>query len=481
MATPSQLDLRRQNMSDATNQLPVIVIGAGPAGLSAAAHLLERVIPTRVLEAGERVGTSLLDFGHVRLFSPWQYNIDPVIAKRLARDGWQHPNPDELPLAREIVERVLEPFASLPDVRPMIALRHRVVAVTREGFDKVKTEGRERAAFVLRVATPQGEEDWLAGAVIDASGTWSTANPLGANGLPAIGEEEARSRIHYGIPDILGRARSRYEGKRVLVVGSGHSAANSLLALSQLAAVDTGTQLLWAIRGRNPARAFGGGEADALPARGRLGSELHALQKNGRLELLTDFRISALSLRDGRVTVHALGADGTKKQVDAVDEVIGATGQRPDLEITAELRLRHDPWLESSEALGPLIDPNVHSCGTVRPHGHRELSHPEPGFYAIGSKSYGRAPNFLMTTGHEQARSVAAAIAGDLESADRVELVLPETGVCGTDAEDTGCCGGPESQLLTIEEPATAVVAAASGTTSSGSVPKPSTAKGCCT
>ena len=79
------------------------------------------------------------------------------------------------------------------------------------------------------------------------------------------------------------------------------------------------------------------------------------------------------------------------------------------------------------------------------PHGHRELSHPEPGFYTIGVKSYGRAPTFLLLTGYEQARSVAAAIAGDLEAADDVHLVLPETGICETDfAEDgAGCCGGP--------------------------------------
>jgi hypothetical protein len=133
-----------------------------------------------------------------------------------------------------------------------------------------------------------------------------------------------------------------------------------------------------------------------------------------------------------------------------VDEIIAATGSRPDLAIARELRLRFDPILESTEALAPLIDPNVHSCGTVRPHGHRELEHPESGFYAIGAKSYGRAPNFLMATGYEQVRSVVAALAGDLAEADDVQLELPETGVCSTDfagqhegGAAAACCGGP--------------------------------------
>src|SRR5690606_11586059 len=118
---------------------------------------------------------------------------------------------------------------------------------------------------------------------------------------------------------------------------------------------------------------------------------------------------------------------------------------RPDLRLTSELRVRLDPALESTDALGPLIDPNVHSCGTVRPHGHRELSHPEPGLYTVGVKSYGRAPTFLMATGFEQVRSVVAALAGDMEAADRVELDLPETGVCSSapsskEAAEASCC-----------------------------------------
>jgi hypothetical protein len=129
----------------------------------------------------------------------------------------------------------------------------------------------------------------------------------------------------------------------------------------------------------------------------------------------------------------------------SADELIVATGFRPDLDFVRELRIQLDPALECPVALAPLIDPNEHSCGTVRPHGARELAQHEPGFYFAGMKSYGRAPTFLMITGYEQVRSIAADIAGDREAAARVELVLPETGVCnrsvGPAAGD--CCGGP--------------------------------------
>ncbi|MEO6564845.1 MAG: FAD-dependent oxidoreductase [Casimicrobiaceae bacterium] len=438
------------------SELPVVVIGAGPVGLATAAHLLERGIEPLVLEGGDAIGASLRDFGHVQLFSPWRYNIDAAMARMLRAHGWQEPDPDELPFAIDVVEKVLRPFATLPEVARHLRLQSRVVAVTRDGFDKVKTEGRASAPFVVRLATPVGEVEVRAQAVIDASGTWGTPNPLGANGLPAIGEEEAGAQIHYGVPDVLGSGRSRYLGKRVMVVGAGHSAANALLALAVLAEQDSRTQLLWAVRGTNLTRMFGGGDADALPARGRLGTELRKLEESGRLDLVPDFRISAVSRRDGKLIVHAIGADGTKKRVEGIDEVICATGQRPNLALTSELRTRFDPWLESAEALGPLIDPNLHSCGTVRPHGHRELAHPEPGLYIIGVKSYGRAPTFLMTTGYEQARSVVAAIAGDIEAADRVELVLPETGVCSSNLRDAGgsCCGDESAALVTIDEPA---------------------------
>lgn len=440
------MTLALQETPRSNDALPVAVLGAGPVGLAAAARLLERRIPFVVVEAAGEVGAHLLDYGHVRLFSPWQYNIDPAMAGRLASTGWQAPPAAELPLAREVVERVLRPFAALPEVAGALQLNTRVTALSREGVDKVKSAGRAEAPFVIRAVQDGKTLELRARAVIDATGTWGTPNPVGASGLPAIGEVEARDRIFYGIPDILGAERARFSGRRTLVVGAGHSAAHALLTLAELAQQAPGTRFVWSVRSASLTRVFGGGDADALPARGALGSSLRRLKDSGAMEFIGGLRITAVQREAGQLKVVGQNARGDTITLEGIDQIVCATGQRPDLSLTRELRVRLDPWLESTEALGPLIDPNLHSCGTVRPHGHRELAHPEPGLYTIGVKSYGRAPTFLMATGFEQARSVVAALAGDLEAADRVALDLPETGVCsigpaGDAGADDGGCG----------------------------------------
>jgi hypothetical protein len=367
------------------------------------------------------------------------------MAALLARSGWTAPPDDALPLAAEVVERVLAPFARLPEVAPHLRLNTQVHAISREGFDKVKTQGREKAPFVIRATQDGHDVQWRVRAVIDASGTWRQPNPLGADGLRARGESELADAIHYGIPDVLGTQRDRYAGKHTLVVGAGHSAANALLSLAELAQSAPNTRLAWAVRSPALQRVFGGGAADALPARGRLGSQLKALQAQGGLTFVPGLRIVAVRRGPNGIAVEGQDPHGRPIVLDGIDEIVCATGQRPDLSLAAELRLKLDPWLESTEALGPLIDPNLHSCGTVRPHGHRELSHPELGFYTVGVKSYGRAPTFLMATGFEQARSVVAAIAGDVAAADRVELDLPETGVCSIPVAAAARSCGPAS------------------------------------
>ena len=459
-------------MSTPITQLPVAVLGAGPVGLAAAAKLIERGLPFFILEAGDRVGANLLDYAHVRLFSPWRYNVDHSVAKLLEATGWVSPNPTELPLAGEVVERAMQPFAELPQVREALQLRTQVVSVSREGFDKVKSTGRDQAPFVIRAIRDGKVGELRARAVIDSTGTWNTPNPIGASGLHALGEREAASHVFYGIPDVLGTHRARYAGKKVLVVGAGHSAANGLLALAELAKQVPATQLVWSVRTPVLTRVFGGGDADALPARSALGSSLRRLRDTGALEFNAGLRITELRQEGGKLLVAGVGRDGNAKHIDGVDEIICATGQRPDLSLTSELRVKLDSWLESTEALGPLIDPNEHSCGTVRPHGHRELAHPEPGLYTVGVKSYGRAPTFLMATGFEQVRSVVAAIAGDIAAADQVQLELPETGVCSSSGSATDGAGSEASCCGPAPTAATEPVAAASTGGSCGAKPR---------
>ncbi|ESZ08698.1 MULTISPECIES: NAD(P)-binding protein [unclassified Mesorhizobium] len=429
------------------NTLPVAVIGAGPVGLAAAVQLIQRGVPVKVYEAGAGIATNLRDWGHVRVFTPWRYCVDQTARRLLERAGWTMPEPEAFPTADELVALYLEPLAKLPELSSSIETGARVVGVSRWGADKVVSKDRQVRPFMLVVETAGGVRRDRARAVIDASGTWQLPNPLGAGGIAAEGETEFADRIAYGIPDILGHDRSLYAGRTTLVAGSGHSAANALLDLDRLASVEPGTTFLWTTRGTDLVRIFGGGDADQLPARGELGADVRELVESGRARLVPGFAAVAIRSSDGRLTVEGQTKDGLH-EIGPVDRIIAATGQRPDLSMTRELRLDLDPWLESVKALGPLIDPNEHSCGDVPPHGHRELSHPEPDFYTVGIKSYGRAPTFLLLTGYEQVRSVAAALAGDVAAADAVQLVLPETGVCTVPASaagsaSKGCCGGP--------------------------------------
>ncbi|AGL21556.1 NAD(P)-binding domain-containing protein [Actinoplanes sp. N902-109] len=415
--------VHRAAVADApAGELPVIVIGAGPVGLAAAAHLHEQGVPFLVLEAGDQIGASVRQWAHVGLFSPWRYDIDAAARRLLDAAGWAAPDDEALPTGAELVDSYLEPLAKLPAIAAHLRLSARVTAISRLGADRVRTAGRADLPFVVRLA--DGTE--IAGsAIIDASGTWRTPNPLGANGLPAHGEPEAAELIDHALPDVLGTARAQHAGKHTIVVGSGHSAANTLLDLARLAETEPGTRITWAVRGGSAQRAFGGEDADELPARGALGSGLHALVDAGKLTLVTGFGVHTVR-RDGDAIV-VVSADG---RTLTGDRVVSATGFRPDHRIAAELRLDLDPILGCTRTLAELIDPNEHSCGTVSPHGYRELGQPEPNYYAVGMKSYGRAPTFLMATGYEQVRSVAAALAGDFDAADDVRLDLPETGVC---------------------------------------------------
>ena len=451
-------------MPDALNTRPktVAILGAGPVGLAAAAHVLERGMTPVVLEQGPAAGHAVRQWSHVRMFSPWEYQIDKAAGRLLAETGWNAPPASDYPNGGELVERYLEPLATRTRLKDHIRLSSRVTSVGRAGFDKMKSNGRAFEPFTIRYQNGKGENggegQLKADAVIDASGTWFAPNPAGADGQPAIGEGQVRDFLAYGMPDVLGAERNRYAGKRVAVLGAGHSAIGTLIDLARLKDEVPSTEVVWILRDESPQKAFGGGANDKLSARGALGVAFAALVGSGKVAVESGFKVSHLS-HDGKRLRIATGASSCCRAVD-VDELVVSTGFRPDFGFLREVRLQLDPAVECPPRLAPLIDPNIHSCGTVRPHGARELAQPEPGFYFAGMKSYGRAPTFLMLTGYEQVRSIVADIAGDKEAAAKVELVLPETGVCsgpgplaaiptslagavGANAVAAGCCGGP--------------------------------------
>lgn len=424
-------------MNDST--LPVVVIGAGPQGLAAAAHLLERGLEPLVLEAGAGPAATVAEWGHVRLFSAWPELVDAASARLLAPTGWQRPE-SGYPTGAEWIERYLAPLAGALGDR--VRYDARVVAVSRKGRDRLVDADRAAQPFTVHVTDAAGRESRLeARAVIDASGTWRSPSPAGADGVPALGERAAADLVAYQVPDRS--APERYAGRHTVVVGAGDSAFNAIHELVEVARAHPGTRITWAIRRVVSEGTFGGGAADQLPERGALGQRARRAVESGAVELVTGFRTAEVR-REGEQAV-LVGEDG--RELPAADTVVVLTGFRPDLSFLSELRLDLDPTLEAPRRIAAEIDPNIHSCGSVQATGAADLAQPEPDLYLVGMKSYGRAPTFLALTGYEQVRSVVAALAGDHEAAARVELVLPDTGVCGgagvfDDPESAGggCC-----------------------------------------
>lgn len=430
----------------------VVVIGAGPQGLAAAAHLLERGLNPLVLEAGDGPGAAVAEWGHVRLFSPWTELTDAASRRLLEPTGWVAPEKG-YPTGAQWIEGYLAPLADALGDR--VRYGARVVGAARKGRDLAVDAGRAEQPFVVHVRrTDGGQERIETDAVIDASGTWYTPSPAGADGLPALGEEAA---VHAGlvehrmpaIEDALGLA-----GQHVVVVGNGHSAATTIGILSRVAKRVPGTRISWVLRRGTVGNTFGGGSGDELPERGALGQRAKKAVEDGLVDLVTGFRTEEVAVEDGQAVL--LAEDG--RRLEPASRVFVATGFRPDLSFLSEIRLDLDMRLQAPAKVAVEVDPNLHSCGSVRATGAADLAHPEPGFYIVGAKSYGRAPTFLALTGFEQVRSVVAAIAGDREAAARVDLVLPDTGVCGGsglfDAPDdqaaSDSCCAPAPQLVQI-------------------------------
>src|SRR5699024_7258612 len=267
-----------------------VVIGAGPVGLATAAHLRERDLTPLVLEAGPSIADSIRQWGHTRLFSPWRYNIDDTARRLLEPTGWQAPDPEALPTGHELLEDYLVPLATA--LGSAIQTDYRVVAVSREGIDKTRSADRAQTPFLVRVESADGTTAEIrARAVVDASGTWGQPNPLGQSGLPAPGEKEAAAQglITAPLPAVNGADCAQFAGRHVLVVGAGHSAANTLLDLVDLAQQEPGTRISWAVRTPDPSGVYGGEDRDELAARGDLGTRLRAAVEAGVIDVHTTF------------------------------------------------------------------------------------------------------------------------------------------------------------------------------------------------
>lgn len=423
------------------SELPVVVLGAGPQGLAAGAHLTERGIDVVVVEQGSGAAAAVAQWQHVRLFSAWPELIDAAARRLLEALGWVSPTTG-YPTGAQWVSEYLEPLAGALGER--VRYGTTVIGVSRQGRDKIVSTGRAQWPFVVHTQDVSGRDGRiLARAVIDATGTWNLPNPAGAAGFPAVGEQAAADRISYRIPDDV----AELTGAHVVVVGAGHSAVHAVLKLASLTRRSTGTRVTWLLRRASAARIAGGGTDDDLPERAALGQRVQNAIDEGAVEVVTGFRVSEISRGAEGLVLHA--EDG--REVSEVAHVFALTGFRPDTEILRELRIDLDPLLDAVAGIADEIDPNIHSCGSVGATGARELAQPEKDFFIVGAKSYGRAPTFLALTGYEQVRSVVAHLAGDHEAAARNDLVLPDTGVCGGAGEfdaagraDAGGCCVPQ-------------------------------------
>jgi len=421
------------------SELPVVIIGAGPQGLAAAAHAIERGIPVTVLERGDRPAAAIAEWGHVRLFSAWPELTDAAGRRLLESTGWKPPA-SGYPTGAQWIESYLAPLAHA--LRDHIRYLTTAVGISRQGRDKVVDASRKDQPFVIRTVDQDGTESrFLARAVVDASGTWTQPNPAGADGLPALGEGAASAQISYRIPDDV----DSYAGKHLAVIGAGHSASHTVLRLAELARRSPDTRVTWLLRRGTTTNMFGGGKGDELAERAALGSRARALVGKGLIEVVTGFRVS--EFRQNAEALTVIADDG--RELRGIAHAFALTGFRPDIEMLREVRTALDPALDAVAGIAAEIDPNIHSCGSVRATGARELMQPEPGLFIVGAKSYGRAPTFLALTGYEQVRSVMAHLAGDQEAAARNDLVLPATGVCGGsgdfDVPAESCCVAPST------------------------------------
>ncbi len=459
------------------SDLPVAIIGGGPVGLAAAAHLVNSNREFVLFEAGNSVGANILSWGHVKMFSPWEYNIDSIAESLLIKNGIAIPNKTEIPHGKQLVEEYLKPLSEIPEIKQYVRLNTRVISIGRKGLDKMKNVNRENLPFSIQVTENGNFKVYEANAVIDASGTWHNPNPAGSGGIFAIGEKENIKHFFYGMPDVKGKLISRYANKSILVVGGGHSAIGTVLALNEVQEKFPKTQIHWLLRKKNISDVYGGQESDGFKSRGELGIRIEKLVNSGNIEIHTPVFIHRFDKVKERLIVRGL-RNSQEFVLDNIDEIISNTGSRPDFSFLREIRFDADASVESVPKLAVLIDPNIHSCGTVRPHGEAELRQREKDFYIVGMKSYGRAPTFLMATGYEQIRSIVAYMNGDVEAAKDVRLKLPETGVCNSGIEGDSCCEINSYDVPEVKETSCCTTIAAK-TNSDGCEP-PKLSASCC-
>lgn len=394
------------------------IIGAGPVGLEAAALALEHGLDVHVFERGE-VGAHAMAWGHVRMFTPWTLNLGPASVRLLVRHGWSAPDPQEHPSGAELVERYLLPLARCPELKDRVHEHAQVVHIARKGAlkgDGVGDPSRRERPFRMLVRDMGGRENYLhTYSVIDASGVYGTPNWAGSGGIPARGELYLAPQMSYHVDDVQGLRRERYAGKRTLVIGGGASAITSVTALAQLAAEVVGTSVCWAMRSRTPTFA-GAGPDDSLVRRAALRAEGARLASGAdpNVAWIGGVEVEAFEFNSATHRYRVSLTDGDQTRLEEADQVIVNCGFGPDNSLYRELQVHEcygsrGPMNLSAALLG--AGAGQTDCMTVPTFGVAQLKNPEPDFFILGAKSYGRYNNFLLRSGFAQAHDVIESLA----------------------------------------------------------------------
>jgi thioredoxin reductase len=386
------------------------VVGAGPVGLEAAALALEHGLDVHVFERGD-VGSHVLAWGHVRMFTPWRMNVGPASARLLARHGWTAPDPDAHPTGAEFAERLLQPLAAVPELAARVHTHEQVVYIARRGALKHEWPGEARRRdfpFRLLVRNAGGHESVLhAFRVIDASGTYGCPNPAGSGGIPARGEPYLAPQMSYRCDDVVGLRRERHAGRRTLVIGGGATAATTATALAALADEAPGTTAVWAMR-QAAGPLAGELDPDPLPQRAMLFAAARRLREGGHaaVSCVPGVEVDGFEFNSAthRYRVALTGAAGTR--VEEVDEVVVNTGYGPDNSLYRELQVHEcHAWRGPGILSAALMAAGEGGDGAPASVSGL-LAHPEPDFWILGAKSFGRHSGFLLATGYAQVAEV---------------------------------------------------------------------------
>jgi hypothetical protein len=397
------------------------IVGAGPIGLEAALAALDAGLDVHVFERGEP-GAHVLAWGHVRMFTPWRMNIGSASRAHLERSGWAPPAAGDCPTGAEYVEGYLQPLARLPELAGRLHLHAQVVHIGRRGLLKADLPGeggRRRHPFRILVRDPGGRESFLhTFSAIDASGVFGQPNWAGDGGIPARSELYLAPQLSYHPDDVLGLARERYAGRRTLVVGAGTSAATTVASLARLARDAAGTHVVWATRGAVD-ELFPAIADDPLSERHALYTRAREMARGGdeHVSPIGNSRIEGFEFNSATHRYRVTLMVGEQPRVEEVERVIVNTGYGPDDSLYRELQVH-----ECYASRGPmklsaaLAGAGAGECLTVPSFGADVLSNPEPDFFILGHKSYGRNPSFLLATGFEQVSDVVTRLTSDVQT-----------------------------------------------------------------